>query len=253
MFLVSAVAAVLTPLSALAQCPTNVPHIAGTWTVLPYQMPINPISAHLLPNGKVLIVAGSENDAKNNSRGAESYRAAVWDPTGTNESSISVQNLIYDVFCSGAAALFDGRSLIVGGTSDYSFTGENRASIFNPATSQYVQSQNMVDGRWYATATALADGRIMAMSGLTQTGGTSQTIEIYDLQRAGAGWNPPTSVPFTPPLYPRLELLPGGKVFYTGHGSGTSNTSAWIFDPAMGNWTPSAPTTTNRTYGSSVL
>jgi hypothetical protein len=129
-------------------------------------MPINPISANLLPNGKVLIVAGSENDASNNSRGAESYRAAVWDPGGTNESSISVQNLTYDVFCSGTAALFDGRSLIVGGTSDYSFTGENRASIFNPATRQYVQSQNMVDGRWYATATALADGRIMAMSGL---------------------------------------------------------------------------------------
>jgi hypothetical protein len=141
----------------------------------------------------------------------------VWDPSGTDESSIRVQNLTYDVFCSGTAALFDGRSLIVGGTSDYSFTGENRASIFNPATNQYVQSQNMVDGRWYATATALADGRIMAMSGLTQTGGTSQTIEIYDLQRAGTGWNPPTNVPFSPPLYPRLELLPGGRVFYAGH------------------------------------
>jgi Galactose oxidase-like, Early set domain/Divergent InlB B-repeat domain/PKD domain len=244
----------LTHLSVLAQtCPNNVPHITGTWTVLPYQMPINPISANLLPNGKVLIVAGSENDASNNSEGAESYRAAVWDPSGTNESSISVQNLTYDVFCSGTAALFDGRSLIVGGTSDYSFTGENRASIFNPATSQYVQSQNMVDGRWYATATALADGRIMAMSGLTQSGGTSRTIEIYDLQRAGTGWNPPISVPFTPPLYPRLDLLPGGRVFYTGHGSGTSNANAWIFDPATGGWAQSATTNINRSYGSSVL
>jgi len=201
----------------------------------------------------VLIVAGSENDARNNSRGAESYRAAVWDPNGTNESSITVQNLTYDVFCSGTAALFDGRSLIVGGTSDYSFTGENRASIFNPATSRYVQSQNMVDGRWYATATAIADGRIMAMSGLTQTGGTSRTIEIYDLQRAGAGWNPPTSVPFSPPLYPRLALLPGGRVFYTGHGSGTSSANAWIFDPATGGWTQSATINVNRSYGSSVL
>ena len=52
----------LTHLSAVAQtCPDNVPHITGTWTVLPYQMPINPISANLLPNGKVLIVAGSES------------------------------------------------------------------------------------------------------------------------------------------------------------------------------------------------
>ena len=221
--------------------------------MLPYQMPINPISANLLPNGNVLIVAGSENDASNNSKGAESYRAAVWNPNGTDESSISVQNLIYDVFCSGTAALFDGRSLIVGGTSDYSFTGENRASIFNPATSQYVQSENMMDGRWYATATALPDGRIMAMSGLTQSGGTSRTVEIYDLQRAGSGWNPPTNVPFSPPLYPRLELLPGGKVFYTGHGSGTSSANAWIFDPATGGWAQSAATNRNRSYGSSVL
>src|SRR5262252_7524679 len=169
----------LTHLSAVAQtCPDNVPHITGTWTVLPYQMPINPISATLLPNGKVMIVAGSEHDASNNSTGSESYRAAVWDPTGTSESSISVQELTYDVFCSGTAALPDGRSLVVGGTSDYSpsFTGENRASIFNPATGQFVQTQNMHDGRWYATAIALGDGRVMAMSGLTAAGGGSRKI-----------------------------------------------------------------------------
>ena len=113
----------LTHLSAVAQtCPDNVPHITGTWTVLPYQMPINPISASLLPNGKVLIVAGDEQDRYNNLEGAESYRAAVWDPSGSDESSISVHNLTYDVFCSGTAALFDGRSLIVGGTE----VGESR-------------------------------------------------------------------------------------------------------------------------------
>src|SRR4029450_4803253 len=101
MFLVSAGVAVLTHLSALAQCPTNVPHSTGTWTVLPYQMPINPISANLLPNGKVLVVAGSENDARNNSEGAESYRAAVWDPSGATESSIAGQNRTYGAFGSG--------------------------------------------------------------------------------------------------------------------------------------------------------
>ena len=246
---------VLTHLSAVAQtCPDNVPHITGTWTVLPYQMQINPISTNLLRNGKVLIVAGDEQDGYNNLEGAESYRGAVWDPSGNDESSISVHNLTYDVFCSGTATLFDGRSLIVGGTEvGNPAIGENRASIFNPVTSQYVQCQNMVDGRWYATATELADGRIMAMSGITQTGPTSRTIEIYDLQRAGAGWNPPTSVPFTPPLFPRLELLPGGRVFYTGHGGERSTANAWIFDPVTGGWTQSATTTRNRKYGSSVL
>ena len=234
-------------------CAANIPHLTGTWTVLPYQMPINPVSASLLPDGKVLIVAGSENDKTNNSEGAESYRAAIWDPTRTTERRIAIQNLTYDVFCSGTAALPDGRSLIVGGTSDYTFKGENRASIFDPATHQFTQSQNMVDGRWYATATTLGDGRIMAMSGRKQNGAVSQTVEIYDLSNAGAGWSAPTSVPFRPPLYPRVALLPNGTVFYTGQGSGRNNASAYIFNPATGSWTVSATSTRNRSYGSSVL
>src|SRR5262249_7949869 len=105
----------------------------------------------------------------------------------------------------------------------------------------------------YGTATALADGRIMAMSGLTETGGDSRTIEIYDLQLAGAGWNPPTSVPFIPPLFPRLELLPGGTWFFAGHRSSMSTANAWIVNPATGGWTQSAATNANRRYGSSVL
>jgi hypothetical protein len=249
-------AGILSALSAGARaqtCPANIPHLTGTWEVLPYQMPINPISANLLPTGKVLIVAGSENDAKNNSPGAESYRAAVWDPNGTAESSIATQNVTYDIFCSAVAALPDGRSLVVGGTSDYTFTGEARSSLFDWQSERFAQSQNMAQGRWYASAIELGDGSVMAMSGLTQSGGTSRTVEIYDLRNAGAGWKSPTSVPFTPPLYPRITLLPNGNVFYTGQGSGGSNASSWVFNPASGSWTASATTTRNRTYGGSVL
>ncbi|HKO14115.1 MAG TPA: galactose oxidase-like domain-containing protein [Acidobacteriaceae bacterium] len=220
---------------------------------MPYLMPINPISATLLHTGKVLIVAGSENDASNNSHGSESYRNAVWDPVGTTGSSITVQEINYDVFCSGTATLPDGRPLVIGGTSDYSFKGENRASIFDPLTTQFAQTQNMHDGRWYGSATALGDGRVMAFSGLNLSGGTNNTTEIYDLAHAGAGWSSPVSAPFSPPLYPRMFLLPNGKVFYTGQGAGGSNSSSWIFDPAAGSWTQSASTTMNRSYGSAVL
>src|SRR5262249_34020114 len=79
-FVLLAVAFDLPPEARAQTCAANVPHVTGTWVTLPYQMPINPISATLMYTGKVLIVAGSENDAKNNSKGAESYRAAVWDP-----------------------------------------------------------------------------------------------------------------------------------------------------------------------------
>lgn len=68
---------------AIAQtCASNVPHVQGTWRTLPYLMPINPISATLLNTGKILIVAGSENDADNNSTGAENYR----NPSGTQQA-----------------------------------------------------------------------------------------------------------------------------------------------------------------------
>jgi len=239
------------PSAALAQtCPANVPHLTGTWATLPYGMPINPISATLLRTGKVLIIAGSENDASNNAPGAESYRAAVWDPSA---GSVQVQSLTYDVFCSGTSMLGDGRALVVGGTSDYSFTGEARASIFDPVTGRFLQSQSMADGRWYGTATTLGDGRVLAFSGLGQSGATNNTVEIYDLRSAGAGWSSPTAAPFTPPLYPRMVLLPGGNVFYTGHGSGTSSARGWIFNPGSRTWTGSASTTRSRSYGAGVL
>jgi hypothetical protein len=236
-------------------CAVNVPHVTGEWMTLPFQMPINPISATLLHTGQVLIVAGSENDASNHSTGSESYRSAIWDPSGATQSSVTVQNLSYDVFCSGTAALPDGRALVVGGTSDYSFAGENRASIFdsNPTKTQFAQSQSMVNGRWYATSTALSDGRVMTFSGLNLSGGTNNTVEIYDVRNAGAGWTSPTIAPFSPPLYPRMMLLPGGKVFYTGQGSGGSTSNGWMFTPSTGQWTQAAPTTQNRTYGSAVL
>src|SRR5262249_17921528 len=191
----------------------NVPHVTGTWVTLPYLMPINPISATLLHTGKILIVAGSENDAYNYSTGGESYRNAVWDPTGTDESSITVQNVPYDVFCSGTAVLPDGRALVVGGTSSYAFTGDNRASIFNPATEDFVQSQDMADGRGFAPATALGDGRIMAFPGLNPAGNVNTTVEIYSLTDAGAGWTSPVTAPFYSPLFPRMMLLPDGTVF----------------------------------------
>jgi hypothetical protein len=60
--------------------------------------------------------------------------------------------------------------------------------------------------------------------------------------------------PVTPPLYPRIVLLPSGNLFYTGQGSGGKNASSYLFSPATGIWTASASTTSvNRTYGGAVL
>ena len=137
-----------------------------------------------------------------------------------------MQNVDYDVFCSGVSVLPDGRPLIVGGTASYSFTGDNRATFFDPATGNFNQAPTMVDGRWYATATVLGDGRLMAFSGLNKTtGAVNKSVEIYDPANPGQGWllaTPSSAFPQGLPLYPHMALLPSGKVFYTGHGAGST-------------------------------
>src|SRR5262245_43505776 len=217
---------------------------SGQWTTLPYTMPINPIHVGLLRTGKVLIVAGSENDP--NKHVESSSRAAVWDvQTGT----FAVQDLAWDVFCNGMAFLPDGRALIVGGTEQYDpFYGESRATIFDPATEQFSQVESMAHGRWYATATAMSDGRIMAFSGLDETGATNKAVELY---RIAFGWSSQVFAPWTPPLYPWLHLLPNGTVFASGSGA-----SSHIFNPATSSWTLNVAATRyglSRSYGTSVL
>jgi len=216
-------------------------NVQGQWQTLPYTMPINPIHAALMPNGKVLVVAGSGNLASNSN-----FQAAVWDPQA---GTVTTQAVTWDMFCNGMVVLPDGRPFIVGGTLQYDpFYGSPRGAIYDPATGAFTDSQMMADGRWYPTATVLGDGRIMVFSGTNETGGTNTSVEIYSV---GSGWSPAHAAPWTPPLYPRLHLLPNGKVFYSG-----PTTTSSLFDPSTNTWTTNYARTNSgstRTYGSSVL
>jgi fibronectin type 3 domain-containing protein len=212
----------------------------GQWQTLSTQTPINPVHIALMHNGKVLIVSGSGNLPSDTS-----YMAAVFDPaTGT----ISTQPVAWDMFCNGMIVLPDGRPFVMGGTLQYDpFFGETHTSIFDPATGQFVDVQTMAHGRWYPTGTVLGDGRVMIFSGLDETGATNTSVEFYSV---GSGWSTPFAAPWTPPLYPRMHLLPSGKVFYSG-----STTQSWTFNPSTTTWTagPSTIYSGTRTYGSSVL
>src|SRR5260370_5671702 len=213
----------------------------GQWVTLPDLMTINPVHMALLNNGKVLIVSGSGNLPSNTN-----YAAAVWDP---QTGSITTQPLGWDMFCNGMTILPDGRPFVVGGTAAYDpFRGQVTTSAYDPATGTFTDLQSMAHGRWYPTAIALSDGSVMTFSGLTETGGTNTAVEIYTL---GSGWSQEYVAPWTPPLYPRMHLLPNGTVFYSG-----STPSSSIFHPSTQTWTMNVAQTNysnTRTYGTSVL
>ena len=222
--------------SVLAQAGTQ-----GLWRTLTNQLPINPVHAALLRNGRVLIVAGSGNVATETT-----FQATVWDPAS---ETFATQTVGWDMFCNGMVTLHDGRVLINGGNLQYDpFFGEPRNAVFDPATGLFTDIQNMAHGRWYPTVTTLGDGRVMTFSGLSETGGTNTAVEIYTV---GSGWSQEFPAGWTPPLYPRMHLSTDGRVFYAG-----STRSSRFFNPANGTWSAIVATTQytgTRTYGTSVL
>jgi len=216
----------------------------GQWSTLPYTMPINPIHAALMHNGKVLIVAGSGNYPANLTNGI--LQGAIWDPAA---GSVSVQNVSWDMFCNGMVGLADGREFIFGGTAQYDpFHGLANTSIYDLSTNTFANQQSMAHGRWYPTGLVLGNGSVMVFSGSDENGNTNKAVEIYT---PGSGWSTQYLAGWTPPLYPRLTLLPNGKVFYSGPG-----TSSALFDPGTHAWTLNVANTNYsgvRTYGTSVL
>jgi hypothetical protein len=218
-------------------------------------MPINPIHVALLSNGYVLVVAGSGNCPPSQSGcpsgppygPSNGSGALLLDPV--SGQTIAQFSLSWDMFCNGMVLLQDGTALVDGGTIQYDpFYGAPQVAIFDPATNIFTNVQNMAHGRWYPTVVTLEDGRVMTFSGLNETGGTNTAVEFYTI---GSGWSTQYIASWTPDLYPRLHLLPNGKVFYSG-----AQTSSKLFDPSTQTWNTNVATTNYsgmRTYGTSVL
>ncbi|MGW8379968.1 kelch motif-containing protein [Streptomyces sp. ODS28] len=92
----------------------------GQWQTLdvPSKYKINTIHAALLHTGKVLLVAGSGNDAKQFR--AKTFRTVLWDPAKNTYKNIPTPK---DLFCAGHTQLPDGKLLVAGGTQRYEKLG----------------------------------------------------------------------------------------------------------------------------------
>jgi Domain of unknown function (DUF1929)/Glyoxal oxidase N-terminus len=241
-------------LSVLIPAAVGQANVQGKWSTLQTLMPINPVHAALLSNGKVLVVAGSGNCPPFQSGcpsgppygPSNKSGALLWDPVTGAITQFSVS---WDMFCNGMALLQNGRALIDGGTIQYSpFYGQPQVAVFDPGTNAFTNVHSMAHGRWYPTVVTLGDGRVMTFSGLNETGATNTSVEFYTV---GSGWSTQYIASWTPDLYPRLHLLPNGKVFYSG-----ALTKSKLFDPSTTTWNTNVATTiygNMRAYGTSVL
>ena len=178
-----------------------------------------------------------------------------------------------EMFCADLAGLPDGRILIAGGIDWYNepevmdenrgdpanlgvveLSGLRNTRVFDPATNSFVQAETMHHPRWYPTLVPLADGKVLAASGVTKLIKSTQLsnirrTETFDPETLS--WTENYVGPAsenTMPFQARLHLMPNGKVLYTGSGQSWApfgqavDEALWgiqqFFDPASKIWEP---------------
>jgi WD40 repeat protein len=130
-----------------------------------------------------------------------------------------------------ATLLADGRLLTAGGFN-------RTTELYDPGTGTWSRTADALDTHRAATATRLPDGRVL-LAGLGDSGISS---ELYE--PTSATWAR-TGDLRTPRLYHTATPLPGGRVLVTGgadrESGGAVLSTAELYDPATGTWTPVAP------------
>lgn len=201
------------------------------------------VSVAVLPDGRILYWNGLEGTehiethvALDGGRWAGNSRSRIldfvagaprWAVPGPEDGGAG------DMFCADQKILPDGRVVIAGGTEWVTepavagtglteLYGRRDTRIFDPRTDRFSVAGRMRNRRWYPSLVTLPDGRILALSGVAQlakSAGTQQVRqpEVFDPRTTrwtGAGPAASKSLP----LYPRVHLLPDGRVFYSGSG-----------------------------------
>ena len=202
-------------------------HHMGAWRLLDFGTEINPVHAALLHTGDVLFFAGSGNDPDQHH--AHQFRTRVWHYP---QPGLDAPHTPIDLFCVGQAFLADGRLLAAGGTERYDpFYGLTDALIFDPAALTWTAVAHMAFGRWYPSLVTLADGDVIAVSGL---GDNHLTVTPERFDAATSTWST-LPVPGPIPMYAHLFLLDDGRIFYTGGQYGGNNgVRPSIWDTATG-------------------
>jgi Domain of unknown function (DUF1929) len=211
------------------------------------------VSMAMLPDGRIVYwggLEGIENGtapvAADGGRAIIESRVRVLDlrdGTPSWRKTTPEAGPAHDLFCADQRLLANGKLLAVGGTiwrpdpidltpvtgpdgpvgGTVELFGSNAVRLFDPGTNAWSKNDEfMKHYRWYPTMLTMGDGDLLITSGVARlvynySGQNVQAVETYDPRTGNvkdAGDEAHTSLP----LFPRLHLLPDGKVFYGGVG-----------------------------------
>ena len=165
------------------------------------------------------------------------------------------------------STLLDNGKVLVAGGRDFAFSDSHEsAELYDPISETFSLTGSMTNGRWSHTATKLPNGKVLVAGGFTDptTSLNAQPVldgaELYD--PATGTWSPTGSMGVRRALHV-AELLPDGKVLVAGGRTCNAppptacnftftTSTAEIYDPATGTWTPAAPMSSSRHTTSAV-
>jgi hypothetical protein len=236
----------------------------GEWSAFPQTIPHRGpgeiegvVHAALLHTGSILFITADET-------------TLLWNPDDVTPTSFQDPRNQphtmpggYSQLCGHHVFLSDGRLLTVGG-GGYGATPVARWGYkFDPIEKTWARTSNsMSDSRWYPTAVALGDRRVLITCGH----GTGE-MDIYNEATDRFTRVELDAKPF-PSLYPGLHLLPNNLVFYSRTGWGTAGAGGGPFrgddqsayftltGTDAGVWNtiaPAPPAIVDRTKGMSVM
>jgi hypothetical protein len=208
-------------------------------------------TATALADGRVLVAGGYFNNVPINSADLYDPKTGTFAATGPMTMARGFDT---------ATRLSDGRVLVAGGNpGNWDFAGSLIASteVYDPTTGTFRPTGSMTTARDVHTATLLLDGRVLITGGDDKFLHPLATAELYD----------PTTGKFTPTGSMTMArdfhvatLLADGRVLVTGGSpvgmnstAGHFLTSAEIYDPTSGTFSPTGPMTTERASHTATL
>ncbi|GLK78527.1 RICIN domain-containing protein [Methylopila turkensis] len=175
-------------------------------------LPLVPVAAATLRNGKILVWSAYDRFAYGGDQG-KTY-SALYDPATNRSTERLVSSTGHDMFCPGTATLPDGRILVNGGSSSA------KTSIYDPATDVWTTGAPMNVPRGYQGDTVLGTGEVLTIGGSWSGGEGGKLGEIWSPAR---GWR---TLPGVPAEALAAKNDPGGIYRSDNH--------MWLFGSSFG-------------------